>query len=426
MRSLFVVPLLLCLAVLPARAATWLVVSDIHLNPYDTGAMPSAYGADSNWTLWQSTLGAMRRDDPHPSVIVVAGDLLAHHFPTLVRDHHGGAAEAAAETTMQRIASSLTHAFPGVPILVTLGNNDDPCGDYGVLATSPYHGALASIWHRPMMEGGYYTAQISGHERAVVLDDVYWSIFAHACRGSSGHPAHDELTWLRGALAVPPGTRAVLVEHVPPGIDAMTTLVARRFIVVPYLHADLERLFLSELSAAAPHVPFAIAGHAHRLDFRVLGGVPTVVAPAVSPIYDNNPAFLRLTIGRDGSLLDYTEYAYDEARGTWGADFDFDRAYRAQRVNAATMLAAHDEIGRDLAVRQAWADALVAGSPHAEIDDANWQTVWCAQTTTGAAFNACARLRRRLLVLPIAGALLGVIIIASIALIALRMGRPTR
>jgi hypothetical protein len=426
MRSLFVVPLLLCLTVLPARAATWLVVSDIHLNPYDTSATPSVYGADSNWALWSSTLGAMRRDDPHPSVIVVAGDLLAHRFPTLVRDHRSGTAEDAAEATMRRIASSLTQAFAGVPILVTLGNNDDPCGDYGVLATSPYHRALASIWRRPVTEGGYYTAQIPGHERAIVLDDVYWSIFAHACRGSSGHPAHDELTWLRGALAVPPGTRAVLVEHVPPGIDAMTTLVAHRFIVVPYLRADVEQELLSELSAAAPHVAFAIAGHAHRSDFRVLGGVATVVAPAVSPIYDNNPAFLRLTLGRDGSLLDYTEYAYDETRGTWGADFDFDRAYRAKRVDATTMIAAHDEIGSYPAVRTMWADALVAGSSHAEIDAANWRTVWCAQTTTGRAFNACARLRRRLLVLPIAGALLGVVIIASVVLIFLRMGRPTR
>lgn len=413
MRSVFVGLLLVCLIPLPALADSWLVVSDIHLNPDDTSAVPSGYGADANWALWRSTLAQMHAVQPHPAVIVVAGDVLAHHFP------HD---EAKAEATMERIERSLAQTFPRAQILMTLGNNDDPCGDYRARADGAYMAALSSIWHEPLANGGHYTAPLPHRERAIVLDDVFWSVFYHPCDATRA-AEHAELRWLSDVLAATPASqRLVLVDHIPPGIDASGTLIAHRFLVMRYLRSSDEQPFETTLQRYASHIAFAITGHTHRADFRILDGVPTVIAPSVSPIYDNNPAFLTLAVGTDGSLKDYAIYADDIATGAWSELFDFDRAYGASRVDARSMLAAHATIERDPSVRAQWETTLVTGSPHAEVNDSTWRTAWCAQTTQGRAFDTCAHLRRRLLVLPIVGGLLAVIVLASIATIVLNFG----
>ena len=67
------------LAPVCARAdQTWLIVSDIHLNPYDALQRPSPPGSDSNLALFESTLAEMKRSVPSPAVVLIPGDFLAH------------------------------------------------------------------------------------------------------------------------------------------------------------------------------------------------------------------------------------------------------------------------------------------------------------------------------------------------------------
>src|SRR5579872_818973 len=135
MRGIFAVLLLLCLLPAAARAdQRWLVVSDIHLNPYDTSPQPAPYHVDSNWALLRSALDRMHAVDPNPAVIVIAGDFLAHQWGDKVRAAGFASASDQAEKTMRRIAGAFGAKFPKAQFLVTLGNNDDPCGDY---RTSP-------------------------------------------------------------------------------------------------------------------------------------------------------------------------------------------------------------------------------------------------------------------------------------------------
>ncbi len=419
-----------------ARAdQAWLVVSDIHLDPYDAGPAPSAYGSDTNWALWRGALAAMQRVDPHPEVVIVAGDFLAHRFPDLARAHHA-LPSVAAEETMRRIAAGLAAAFPRAQFAIALGNNDDPCGDYRTAPNTPYLKALARIWAplvdrggaapaftRAFSSGGYYTAQLPVRSlRAVVLDDVYWSVIYRACGKTNGDQAAVELSWLDRTLAeMPSGTRAVVIAHIPAGVDAASTLFAHRLFVVPFLQAADDRAYVRELDRHGRRVAFALAGHVHRNDFRILGA-PTIIAPSISPIYDNNPAFLRLRVAPDGALRDYTLYAYDAQRAVWGPEFDFDAAYGARSVDAAAMHAAHARIANDPIARARWSSALVAGSPHAEVTAATWRTPWCAQTHAGDAFVRCAGLRQRLFVLPIVAGLLGIVVAASLVLIIVRLG----
>ncbi|MHB8432856.1 MAG: metallophosphoesterase [Candidatus Tyrphobacter sp.] len=440
MRCLFVVLLALFLVPAQARAdQAWLVVSDIHLDPYAGGSAPSAYGSDTNWALWRSALTAMQRADPDPEVVIVAGDLLAHHFSELARAHHASAG-AAAEETMRRVAAGLAAAFPRAQFAIALGNNDDPCGDYRTAPNTPYLKALARIWAplvdrngaapgfaRAFAAGGRYTAQLPVRSlRAVVLDDVYWSVLYRACGGTAGDPGAAALAWLGRTLAeMPKGTHAVVIAHIPAGVDAASTLFTHRLLVVPFLQGTDERAYVRDLAYYGKRIAFGIAGHVHRSDFRTLGA-PTVIAPSISPIYDNDPAFLRLRVALDGTLHDYTLYAYDPQRAAWGSEFDFDAAYGARSVDAAAMHAAHARIANDPIARARWSSALVAGSPHAEVTAATWRTPWCAQTHAGDAFVRCAGLRQRLFVLPIVAGLLGIVVAASLVLIIVRLGGRRR
>src|SRR5579884_1808783 len=101
----------------------WLVAGDIHAIPGSTGSTPSGYGSDTNWALFDSTIAAMRRADPNPSVVLLTGDFLAHHFPKNI---------PLAERTTARIAHAFDTAFPHAQFVIVPGNNDDPCGDYRV------------------------------------------------------------------------------------------------------------------------------------------------------------------------------------------------------------------------------------------------------------------------------------------------------
>jgi sphingomyelin phosphodiesterase acid-like 3 len=443
MRPLFAVLLAqLLFGALPARAdQTWLVVSDIHLDPYDKNPVPSGYTSDTNWALWQSALSAMRSVDSDPRVVIVTGDFLAHHFPALVTASGGGAtAQQGAERAMRSIEQSLAKTFPRSQFLIVLGNNDDPCGDYRTAPGTAYQSAVARLW-KPLVDShgaaprftesfprGYYAASLPLHDvRAVALDDVYWSVLYGGCGKIAGDPARAELDWLSRTLAhAAKGTRNILIMHVPPGIDANGTLITRRLMVIPFLRSGDENDFSAILREQQRSIAFALAGHEHRADFRLVDGVPFLIVSSISPIYDNNPSFLRLQVEADGTLRDYVAYAYDFHGRKWSPEFDFDRAYRARGFTAAALKEAHAQIERDPKVRAVWESAYMSGSPNAVIDESNWRTPWCAQTESGRAFSGCAHLRRRLLVLPVAAGLLLVIVVAAIVLIVTRLGGRRR
>lgn len=427
---------------MPAPAdQSWLVVSDIHLDPYDKSPMPSGYTSDTNWALWQSALRAMHAVDSDPPVVIVTGDFLAHHFPALVTTNGGGATpQEGAERAMGSIEQSLAKSFPRAQFVIVLGNNDDPCGDYRTAPGSPYLAAIAKVW-APLVDRdnaasgfaggfprGYYGASLPLPKlRAIALDDVYWSVLYGACGKVAGDPARAELDWLSRTLAATPkGTRNVLVMHVPPGIDANGTIITRRLMVIPYLRSADEDRFSAIVRMQAKRIAFALAGHEHRNDFRLIGGVPFLIVSSISPIYDNNPSFIRLQVEPNGTLHDYVTYAYDFQKRKWAPEFDFNKTYHTRSFTAAALQDAHSQIESDPKIRAEWESAYMSGSPNGVIDESNWRTPWCAQTASGHSFNVCARLRGRLLVLPVAAGLLLVVVIAAIVLIVTRLGAPRR
>lgn len=428
-------------AVILALTQQWLLVSDLHVLPYGGGTEPSYYHSDTNWPLFDSTVAAMRHAAPDARVVVISGDFLAHSFAGLVHKQRPNAnATAAAMQVMSRVASSFGRAFPKAQFVIALGNNDDPCGDYRTSPDSRYLAAVAKVWEplvnrggaapdflRSFSHAGSYTARLPVNGlRAVALDDVYWSVLYRPCPGGRNGRAM-QMSWLTNILQrTPPGTRNVLVMHIPPGVDAATTLTAHRFVIVPFLAGDMRARLLDLLAKSSSDVAFAIAGHMHRNGFRIAGGVPLIVVPAISPVYENNPTFLRLEVDERGNPVDEMQYAYSIPDGTWSQILDFDRTYSITSLRAAQLVQAHRRIANDRTVRAQWAASMAGGSYLARDILASWRAYWCAETNFGSAYAACAGDRRRVAALPIALAILAALVVLAIAGAAMLLARQRR
>ena len=424
-----------CLLPCAARAqARWVVLSDIHLNPYERSQTPSDLHSDSNWALLNSTLDQMHRVDPNPPVIVVSGDFLAHHWSNVVRASQNGASpEQAGETTMRAIAAAFDRRFPRAQFVVVLGNNDDPCGDYRSAPGSAYMARLARIWEPLVNRGGAapdflhdfssygaYAARVSGGSlRIVAIDDVYWSIVFRGCGRAAQNPARAQALLLERSLGS--AQRSAIVMHIPPGIDPSSTMIAHRFLIVPFLNDEWQSAFLRELGKNRDRVAFALAGHVHRSGFRIAAGVPMLIVPSVSPIYDNNPGFLTLDVA-GSTLRDFRQYEYDEESGEWSVQADFDSTFGTRAFTASSLSGAHDRIARDENVRARWESMEMNGAGDWEIRR-NWRLFWCAQTELGSGYAACAGIRRRAAVLPALAGILAAAVLLGITLAVLRLAR---
>ena len=279
----------------------WLAVSDVHLDPFDRSARASSVGYDSNMALFRSALTQMKRAAPDPSVVLLPGDFLEHHFAGHVRESgDADTPDQAGIRTMQQIASALGRTYPKAQFAIALGNNDAPCGDYRSAEGSAYLASVARIW-APLVDrrnaapnfavslarDGHYTLDLPVRGlRLVVVNTLLFSQQYRGNCGSSDGDASKELMWLQRTLrGSPAGTRNVVMMHIPPGFDPFSTQYVHGFLAWPFLRARYNLALGDALSASADRVTYAIAGHAHRFDFRLAGNVPIVVLGSLSPSF---------------------------------------------------------------------------------------------------------------------------------------------
>lgn len=416
-------------AVAAQRGETWLVVSDIHLDPFDRSPQPSAPAFDTNVTLFESAVAQMKRSAPDPAVILLPGDFLMHDFAQNVP--RGEGAEEAALRTMRTIAQTLGRAFPNAQFGVALGNNDTPCGDYASSDGSAYQSELARIW-APFVNrreaspqfattfgrNGYYSARLPVPGlRLVALNTVLFSSRYHGNCGRADDAAADgQMAWLVDTLA---HTRArnVVMMHIPPGFDAFSTEYVGGLMALPFLRAEENRRLIAALSTARDRVAYAIAGHTHQFDLRTAGGVPVVVFGSLSPIFGGDPTFYVLRLFPDGSLHDIESHSFDEARQSWMPARDFDRTWGLTRLDGASAAALHARLAREPQARAVWDQTSGSAAGFGGISPAwqrrMWRVAWCAQDLLTPNFAQCANIegRRRLL-------LFGVLIAVLVAAVA--------
>ncbi len=374
-------------------AAPWLFVTDIHYDPTARGTRPSPPGSDSNGALLESTLAQMRRVDPHPPVVVIGGDYFAHNFDW-----------SHAAVTMAYLARRFNATFPDAQFVITLGNEDSPCGDYGLPPHAAFLRQAARAWEPLVNRNGaapgfatsfardafYVTRLPIAHTQAVVVDDVYWSPRYHSCAVGIVNPAPRAQAELTRALHASSDRHWILL-HIPPGIDAYSTwYIAHHLLVVPFLDPHWRDTLLAAVADPAAHVTLVVAAHTHKFSYRIAGTaqrpVPMLLVPSVSPVFLNAPGFLTAAVDPDGTLRDVDTYAYDGH--AWHALGGF-RALGVTRLTGPALVDLHRRLAGDAGLRARFG-RLYEGGGKPEITPANWRTYWCASSAfTSTAFTTC-------------------------------------
>jgi sphingomyelin phosphodiesterase acid-like 3 len=381
----------------------------------------------------------MRSTEPHPALVMVAGDLLAHGFPQAYaqathdsdREHY----RAFVLKTVTFIAWELQRRFRNSQILLTPGNNDNECGDYDIEADGPFLSDTADLARKLVGAGdrftddwkalGSYTIQPKAIRglRIIALNSVFFSnkyqaaSFAQGCSQVDSTAPTRTLTWLESNLAQARQAheRVWLMFHIPPGIDGYATMIQYQRMaaaggsedlcskaIVPMWKPVWTARFDGLLAEYKSTIAASFAGHNHTDDFRVIqtgeaGGEFVLIDPPISPIYGQNPAFRLVTFGRDGGLADQSTYyltnlqaARNEVPGTWMREYSFAEEWQSSQLDASSLKSIYDRIRTDPKARAQWLTLLDVSSSHDPVPAAGVETLDCAIAALDpASYQAC-------------------------------------
>jgi sphingomyelin phosphodiesterase acid-like 3 len=418
---------------------TFVVLSDLHFDPFYDPLLVSdlvradaadwqrlfersaveklgAYGEDATYPLLASTLRAAAEAAPDPDFVLVTGDFLAHGFAEKFAQQAPGAGAGAYQQfvakTMAFVTATIRGAFPRAPIVPALGNNDSDCGDYELQPGGPFLAGLAKLWE-PLLgrvsgsfaqtfpSGGFYSMPhptVPNLGLVVLNTDFFSTSYKDTC-AKGVNLGDEELTWLERSLetASRSGQRVWLMYHIPPGIDTYATLQKGPCPLTPVSlwSADSLARFWKILARFPGLVKVSFAAHLHRDEFRLPpGGGYVHVAPAVSPVYYDNPAFAVFSYARaNGDIADIRTYELDldpqRGGGTkWALEYDFQQAYGRPAVDASTLRKVLRAIHDDPAVRERYLTLYPVSAGHPDLT--HWRAYWCApQAFTPEEFTAC-------------------------------------
>ncbi|MDO8185452.1 metallophosphoesterase [Conexibacter sp. JD483] len=415
-----------------AAAAPWLFTSDVHFTPFlgadeglvdrlqaapvsawqqllrETGERSSRYGQDSNAALLESALTAMRQQAPRAPVVVITGDLLAHHFQdtydSLASNPTQASYEAFVDKTVAYLAARFDATFPSAQFVLALGNNDSWCGDYALEPGSGFLAHAAQAWE-PLVNrdgrapgfrasfarlGSYSAALPLPGLDVIAIDDVFWSRnYSDDCGDAGEDPGAELASWLeRTAQQLPSGDRAWLATHIPPGVDAHTS-AKHPDDPQPLLHAGHQATLLDVLDD--DRFPALVFGHLHMSTYRIGDETPMLGVPSISPRDGNNPAFLTVAVGSDGTIADYDAYALDvtAAAPAWRHEYGFRDTYGAAAFDVPSLRALQRRLATDTRLRHDYERYYGSGG-QPQISDGEYPAYACASSAlTPAAFTAC-------------------------------------
>ncbi len=322
-----------------------------------------ARGVDSSWAVVLSSLHAAHTQQPQPLFVTVSGDLLTHNFDcrlkTLAPEATPADVAAFASKTIAFLAQQLHETFPGIPVYLTLGNNDSGCSNYHQSPGSPFVRQVSATVAadftkarevktavRAFSERGDYSVLLPKrmhNTRFIVLEDVFQSPGFGGC-GSDPveNAAGAQNRWLREQLIAAKREHQTVwvMAHIPPGVDTYASY--HKFIKDPskMCAAEPPTMMLASddlartLTEFAPIVKLAIFAHTHMDEIKILhsaGGeaIPAKLVPSVSPINGNVPAFVVAKVQpHTAVMLDYAVYAASDGKATsWSEEYRFSKAY---------------------------------------------------------------------------------------------------
>jgi hypothetical protein len=401
----------------------------------------SPYGQDTNWWLLQSALDQMRKTLSHPAFVMYTGDLLAHEFPRTYRNAtHDDDPEhyrAFVLKTVEFLALQFRKRFPNTKVLVTPGNNDEDCGNYSIQAGGAFLSDTASVARNLAKADESFIGEWKAlgsynvpHPtvpgvRILSLNTVFFSNNYHStsfrqdCAAVPSNAPTDLMGWLESNLAKAKEANETvwLMFHIPPGIDGYMTTQRRVAAseatapsaniscgdtIVPMWAPTWTEQFDNLLEKFQGTVLASFAGHTHNDDLRLVNtmGVKkalVLVDPAVSPVYDQNPAFRIVTFSSDGSLTDQSTYyltnlmhASSKVQGRWKKEYQFTREWKIPRLDLDSIGTIYNDIQTTKTARDLWLKLYNVSSSAAIVPPDAVRGLYCAIGALDvAAYQSC-------------------------------------
>ncbi|KAH3742966.1 sphingomyelin phosphodiesterase [Pelomyxa schiedti] len=303
------------------------------------------FGCDSDLVLLESTMSAMVAVEPSPAYIIMTGDFAAHALEI-----------AENEAATQYVTQRFQEVWPDTLVIPTIGNNDCYI-DYEGVCDMNYYEFLYDTWMAWIPEdqellfkhmGTFSVSPIPG----LLVISLNTNIFSASRMALNKTNDCGQLEWLQETLdsAQLANKKVYIIGHIPPGIDAykkyqpmweMTWL--NQYVNIVYDYRDI--------------ILGTFWGHIHSDEMRFttanysspeeIFAAFCLVAPSISPCFENNPAFHRFIFDTSSfTLLDYDSFYLDLAwanihkEDKWKLEYSFCDAYQVPdlSLNSARML----------------------------------------------------------------------------------------
>ena len=385
------------------------------------------YGDDTNYNLFLSALNKMRAVNPRPHFIVMTGDFISHDFGMNFQQSTGitnrDTLFSFVFKTLQFVTNTIESYFPGIPLLPALGNNDSYCGDYQAETSGVFYPQVGKLWYplvqklvsqqafmRSFTAGGYYVASnpANSNHKIIVLNTVIYSTsfdatkYPNYCKTTPLVKTQktSQLGWLRGQLQLcrQEKKKAWLVYHIPPGINAYSSSGGYGSCVqniTSFWNDSVTRVFTGLLAEYKDVVQLNMAGHTHMDNFELftdsISGPYNFVhiTPAISPIFNNSPAFEEITYNKQtAGWIDYTAYYLGNLHTTnpkpWDVEYNFSKAYGVTAITPQSLQQVYQKIYSDTAIRKQYITYYDASNPSfTAITPKNFMFYWCAIGSIG-------------------------------------------
>ncbi len=424
----------------------FLLMTDIHFDPFaepslvpeldrnpvskwpeifkTAGMSIQPYGQDSGYALTTSALGAAAAQGMTYDYVLYTGDYLSHGFNANYRRLAGPSPQGLASfavKTAQFGFHLLSGTFTEIPIFGVMGNTDSVCGDYEIAPNSAFIHGIAGQWAQlsgqperfsQFRTGGFYKAAhpTVADQDLIVLNNIFWTPrYKDTCNADGGDPGSAMMSWLDWQLyqTRQAGRKAQILMHVPPGINAYSTTHrsgACEARVSSFWRDPYADDFLALMRKYAGTVDYTFSGHTHMDSFTVIrdsDGTPLIaseIAPSVSPIFGNNPAFTAFLYDRQtGAVKDSAtfylsnlEAAAKGAEPEWRLEYVYSKTYSTKDLSPASRADVAERISNDAPLRQQFSALYAVKAEKKQVDPSNWKAFSCAQTATSReAYTAC-------------------------------------
>lgn len=389
---------------------------DAILSQSAASALP-APSTPANYFLFDSLVEDAAARVPRPRFILFSGDLLAHHFnrsfQALFPDADQQDLEDFITATVEFIVGKIADAFPGIPVLFTLGNNDAFAGDYALVDGGRFLQRTAELFFNDWLQSeaerisffttypahGYYSLMLpyQPDTKVISLSSVVFS--PHYPYDDADVIADAQLDWLESELAqaAAGGQRVWLLTHIPPSADIYASLRSGA-TRMQWRSGPLERA-LGLIREYSDSIVFAQGGHTHMDDFRLFFADDRQVAslallhitPSISPIFGNNPAYQvydyrhldAAVTGITTYYLDLAEPLCHQGRCQWRREYSFEAAY-GSKPDRRGFEGLYRWIPYDWNDRDGYIDRYSVSIRPPAIED-QWPAFWCGIAALGAA-----------------------------------------